>query len=262
MPWLSRGLTNGVVTTRYPRRNDDYGKTFKAAVSVRVHETKPDHDVIANCIDLCPTGAISSTDQGSLQLDRGSCIVCGFCVQSFPEFFEFSHLLELAASSKKQLMMPYIEESAENIKAIRSELAERVRSLKRSVHIRHIDAGSDGSEEWEINALLNPIYDVNRLGIYFSASPRHADIALVSGVGTLGMQSALEDTLEAMPEPKVVIAVGTDAIAGGLVHPSYSTYAGIGTSLPVDIWVPGSPPSPFTILHAILLAIGKDNGTR
>ena len=125
------------------------------------------------------------------------------------------------------------------------------------MHLRHVDAGSDGTEEWEILALLNPVYDVHRLGIFFTASPRHADVLLVTGAGARGMAEPLRQTYDAMPDPKVVIAVGTDAVSGGLVSPSYATTGGIGGIVPVDVWLPGSPPSPFSILHALLLALGR-----
>ena len=140
---------------------------------------------------------------------------------------------------------------------MRAELAARVRALRRSVHIRHVDTGSDGSEEWEIHALLNPVYDIGRLGIFFTASPRHADILLVTGAGGHGMAGPLRRTLEAMPAPTVVIAAGTDAISGGLTAPTYAVAGGVGGLVPVDVWVPGSPPSPFSLLHAILLALGR-----
>jgi Ni,Fe-hydrogenase III small subunit len=148
-----------------------------------------------------------------------------------------------------------MQESDAAIAAVQSELAARVKSLRRSVHIRHVDAGSDGSDEWEIAALTNPVYDVQRLGIYFTASPRHADVLLVSGLGALGMIGPLQHTYEVMPHPKVVIAAGVDAISGGLLHSSYATIAGISSSVPVDVFVPGSPPSPFGLLHGILMAV-------
>jgi Ni,Fe-hydrogenase III small subunit len=125
------------------------------------------------------------------------------------------------------------------------------------VHLRHVDAGSDGSEEWEIMALLNPVYDIHRLGIFFTASPRHADVLLVTGAGAHGMAGPLRETYEAMPHPKVVIAVGTDAVGGGIVSPSYATGGGIGTIVPVDLWLPGSPPPPFAIMSVLLLALGR-----
>jgi Ni,Fe-hydrogenase III small subunit len=107
-----------------------------------------------------------------------------------------------------------------------------------------------------VAALLNPVYDVQRLGIFFTASPRHADLLLVSGTATEGMAGPLHTTYDAMPHPKLVLAAGTDAISGGLVGSGYVTRDGIGSVVPVDVFVPGSPPSPFSLLHGILLAIG------
>jgi Ni,Fe-hydrogenase III small subunit len=117
-----------------------------------------------------------------------------------------------------------------------------------------VDAGSDGSEEWEIQALLGPVYDIGRLGIFLTASPRHADVLLVTGAGTPGMAGPLRTTYEGMPDPKVVIAVGTDAVSGGL---SGDRLTGVAGAVPVDVWLPGSPPSPFGILNALLIAVGK-----
>jgi Ni,Fe-hydrogenase III small subunit len=100
------------------------------------------------------------------------------------------------------------------------------------------------------------VYDVQRLGIFFTASPRHADILLVTGAGSGAMTGPLVETYEAMPSPKVVVAAGTDALSGGMHAGSYATTGGVTASLPVDVLVPGSPPSPFSLLHGILLAVG------
>ena len=105
---------------------------------------------------------------------------------------------------------------------MRGALRARTRALRRSVHLRHVDAGSDGTEEQEILALLNPVYDIHRLGIFFTASPRHADVLLVTGAGARGMAEPLRRTYDGMPDPKVVIAVGTDAVSGGLLARSYA----------------------------------------
>ena len=150
-----------------------------------------------------------------------------------------------------------VEETDEALAELRASLARRVRWLRRSVHLRHIDTGSDGSDEWEIEALTNPVYDLHRLGIFFTASPRHADILLVTGIGAAGMVEPLRRTLDAMPKPTVVIAVGTDAISGGLIGGGDTGGDGVGDLVPVDVWVPGAPASPFSILHAILLALGR-----
>ena len=157
------------------------------------------------------------------------------------------------AGRSPPLVVPPLAETAEAWPRCGDELRARTRALRRSVHLRHVDAGSDGTEEWEILALLNPVYDIHRLGIFLTASPRHADVLLATGAGARGMIEPLRQTYDGMPHPKVVIAVGTDAVSGGLASPSYATAGGVGGVVPVDVWLPGSPPSPFSILHALLL---------
>jgi Ni,Fe-hydrogenase III small subunit/ferredoxin len=252
MPWVLRGLREGVVTTRYPRRPDGYGPSFRAAVSVLEPARAPEG---TDPVRLCPTGAIGSV-AGVVSLDRGRCVLCGRCVEAMPELFAFDASPESARVGRGSLVVPVSEETGEQLERLRADLAGRVRALKRSLHVRHVDAGSDGSEEWEVAALLNPLYDVQRLGIYFTATPRHADLLLVTGAGSIGMAEPLRTTYEAMPAPKLVVAAGTDAASGGIVHPGYATLGGIASTVPVDVFVPGSPPSPFSLLHGILLAVG------
>jgi Ni,Fe-hydrogenase III small subunit/ferredoxin len=248
--WVVRGLREGIVTTAYPRRPDGYGPGWMGAVSV-ADEAAPSDGVT----EVCPTGAISD-EGGRLRLDRGRCIVCGRCTSSHPDLFRSEPDPETASLARQALVVPRGEGDEEALGRVRSELGRRVRSLRRSIHVRHVDAGSDGSEEWEVAALTNPVYDVQRLGIFFTATPRHADLLLVTGAGAAGMAGPLRRTWDAMPDPKVVMAAGTDAVSGGLVHPTYATRGGVGDMVPVDVWVPGSPPSPFSLLHGILLAIG------
>jgi Ni,Fe-hydrogenase III small subunit/ferredoxin len=253
MAWVLRGLRDGVVTTRYPARRDQYGETFPGAVGVNRHAPAPHPDVPR----ICPTGAIGRRD-GRVTLDRGRCILCGACVRVFPETFAWRPGSETAALGTTALQVPVdVLETEQLLAATREELARRVRRLRRSVHIRHVDAGSDGTEEWEIQALLNPTYDIHRLGIFVTASPRHADILMITGAGARGMLAPLARTREGMPEPVVVMAVGTDAISGGLVDGTYATTGGVLEQLPADVLVPGSPPPPFAILHGILLALGR-----
>jgi Ni,Fe-hydrogenase III small subunit/ferredoxin len=253
MPWVARGLRNGVVTSRYPRRPDPYADTFRGAIVPRQPAVIPEAGITA----ICPTGAIGA-DRATITVDRARCILCGGCVAARPDLFDWASGSETARLDRSQLVVPEeLTADPAGLAATRAELARRVRALRQSVHIRHVDAGSDGSEEWEIQALTNPTYDVHRLGIFFTASPRHADILMVTGAGARGMVGPLRRTYEAMPHPIVVIAVGTDAISGGLVSPSYATSGGVGGQLNVDVVVPGSPPPPFAILHGILLALSR-----
>jgi Ni,Fe-hydrogenase III small subunit/ferredoxin len=253
MPWIPRGLSEGIVTTRYPRRPDGYGPGFRGTVVVdTVAGPRPRLDAARAA---CPTEAISVL-AGRATLNRGRCILCGRCTELAPEVFRFDPTFESSSFVRSQLVVPDLGDDHAGLEVTRAELARRVKALRRSIHIRHVDAGSDGADEWEVAALTNPIYDVQRLGIYFTASPRHADLLLVTGVGSAGMLAPLRHTFEVMPHPKVVIAVGVDAISGGLMGEGYAARGGVHDAVPVDVFVPGSPPTPFAILHGILLAVG------
>jgi Ni,Fe-hydrogenase III small subunit/ferredoxin len=268
--WIFRGLRNGLLTSRYPRRSDPYADAFPAAVDVLTPDADP-----AGLVELCPTGAIQPDPDGEVsrvKLDRGRCILCGTCVRTRPDVFGWSAGSQTASLHRQALIVPERPETAEELTTLRAQLATRVRRLGRSIHLRHVDAGSDGADEWEVLALFNPVYDAHRLGIFLTASPRHADILLATGVGTPGMAAPLARTLDGMPRPAVVIATGVDAISGGLAGGGVGGGDGVGGEgvggegvggegvgglVPVDVWVPGSPASPFSLLHAILLALGR-----
>jgi Ni,Fe-hydrogenase III small subunit/ferredoxin len=249
--WVLRGLRDGVVTTRWPARPDPYAEAWRGPA--RPLEQAGRHIDLTR---LCPTGAITVTD-GTVRVDQGRCILCGRCVAERPGVFTWSDgATGPAALTREQLIIPELPETDAAVAAARARLAERTRALRRSVHVRHVDAGSDGSEEWEIQALLGPVYDLHRLGVFITASPRHADVLLVTGAGTRGMSGPLRTTYDGMPDPKVVIAVGTDAVSGGLLAGSEATTSGVNATVPVDIFLAGSPPSPFGILNALLIAVG------
>ena len=255
--WVLRGLRDGIVTTRWPRRPDEYADSWRGPAAVAPDTAVPGVAMAgdAGLERLCPTGAIEVMDR--VRVDQGRCILCGRCVAARPDRFAWSSGAAgptAAAVTRGALVVPEEPETGEAIAAARAALAARTAALRRSVHVRHVDAGSDGSEEWEIQALLGPVYDIHRLGVFFTASPRHADVLMVTGAGTAGMTGPLRTTYEGMPDPKVVIAVGADAISGGLLSDRLS---GVDGTVPVDVWVPGSPPSPFTILSALLIATGK-----
>jgi len=142
------------------------------------------------------------------------------------------------------------------------EAGERLRRdidrlFGRSLHVRHVDAGSCNGCESEIKLLTSPYYDVNRLGIFFTASPRHADLLLVTGAITRAMVDPLRRTYEAMPDPRLVIAVGACACDGGIFGPSCLTIGRLRGILPVHVYIPGCPPSPQALIHGLLLAVGK-----
>ena len=131
------------------------------------------------------------------------------------------------------------------------------RLFRRSLHLRHVDTGSCDGCESEIKQLTSPYYDLHRLGIFFTTSPRHADVLLVTGPVTRAMEAPLMRTYEAMPDPKLVVAVGACACSGGIFPPSGLTEGGLQGLLPVDAYIPGCPPTPFALIHGLLLAIGR-----
>ena len=257
--WVLRGLRDGVVTTRWPARPDPYadgwhGPARPLTVPLRLAAPR-----LTSWTRSARPGrsAVAGT---SVRVDQGRCILCGRCVAERPDLFAWSQGATgpgAAALSREALIVPELPETDEAVEAARARLRQRTAALRRSVHVRHVDAGSDGSEEWEIQALLGPVYDIHRLGVFLTASPRHADVLLVTGAGARGMSGPLRTTYDGMPDPKVVIAVGTDAVSGGLLSQSEAVTGGIAATVPVDVWLPGSPPSPFGILNALLIAVGK-----
>ena len=132
-----------------------------------------------------------------------------------------------------------------------------LRLLGRALVIRQVDAGSCNGCELEIHALNNPYYNIEGLGIRFAASPRHADMLLVTGPVSRNMERALRIAYEAMPDPKLVVAVGDCGRDGGLFGESYATCGGVAKVIPVDVAVPGCPPPPLDILRGILTAISR-----
>lgn len=247
--WIQRGLSTGSVTTAYPRKPEQAPPCFCGSVEViDAGEVAPE---IAN---ICPTKAIGVT-AGRVTLDRGRCVLCGACVRALPERFRFAAAYETASRARGRLIVGDVPEA--DLEPVRASLAGQARALRRSVHIRHLDAGSDGSEEWEIAALTNPYYDMQRLGLYFTSAPRHADVLLVTGSVTDPMRAPLERAYEVMPAPKAVVAAGTEACSGALAETGApSGNAGVNAVLPVNVYVPGSPPSPIALLHGLLLAVG------
>ncbi len=136
-------------------------------------------------------------------------------------------------------------------------IEEKVRKMfNGSLSIREVDAGSSNACEQELTALGNPFYDVERFGVHFVASPRHADMLMVTGAVSRNMRQGLVRTYEATPDPKIVVAVGDDAINGGVFKGSYGVLDGVDKVIPVDFQIPGDPPSPKTIITHLLKILG------
>ena len=144
------------------------------------------------------------------------------------------------------------------MRAIEENLSDTINHVfRRSLHIRHLDAGSCNGCDFETMALMNPIYDISRFGIDFVASPRHADMLLVTGGVTRNLEEAVRKTLAAVSTPKMLVAIGACACTGGIVGSTYANLGGVDKMFPVSVYVPGCPPRPQAILEGILHAIER-----
>ena len=215
---------------------------------------------------VCAPKAIELKDVDGklwLTLDRGRCIMCGLCEEAAPEVFKLQSKYAQPVRSKSELVVARLDDKTPGAPDhSREELGRRLsekiaKVVGRSLAIREVDAGSCNGCEVEVAALNNAIYDIERFGVHFVASPRHADVLLVTGVGSRNMESALRRTYDAAPDPKVVVAVGACACTGGVFGDTYATSGGIGNIVPVDVCVPGCPPRPEALLYALLLAVDR-----
>jgi Ni,Fe-hydrogenase III small subunit/NAD-dependent dihydropyrimidine dehydrogenase PreA subunit len=212
----------------------------------------PRCDLNGACARACPTGAI--TVGTSFTLDRAACISCGRCIEACgPGALAANLILAAPALSREALLVPAPTRSDRG-----SELRERAhRILGRSLHVRHLDAGSCNGCDFEINATTNAVHDIQRFGIDFVASPRHADVLLVTGTMTRNLEIAARLTYDAMADPRLVVAVGACASSGAPFVPGYASGTGAASVLPVDVFIPGCPPRPEAIIEGLLLAVGR-----
>src|SRR5665213_2882949 len=204
------------------------------------------------CADVCPTDAISIKNK-TVQLDLGRCLFCPECERACPEgAIKFTTEHRLAASTRDALVLG--EKEFQLAKA----LDEKSRKIfGRSLKLRQVSAGGCNGCEADVNVLNTVVFDLGRFGIQFVASPRHADGLLITGAISQNMRLALEKTYRAVPEPKIVIAVGACAISGGIFRDHPQVLNGTDSIIPVDLYIPGCPPHPVTILDGLLRLIGR-----
>jgi Ni,Fe-hydrogenase III small subunit/NAD-dependent dihydropyrimidine dehydrogenase PreA subunit len=264
---LLRPLRSRVVTSRYPR---------EVWLPERGARGLPEFDparctLTGSCEAVCPTGAIAididididgaETAPGQWSIDFGRCLSCGACVQACLEgAIRTESEIDPVAPTRQSLVRTWaVGEAGGRVpwEASESELERTISTkLRRSLHIRHLDSGSCNGCDWEMNTLLNSVHDLQRLGVDFVASPRHADMLLVTGAMTRNLAQAARLTYEAMPEPRLVVAIGACA-AGGIFGESYATAGGIEAVLPVDIFISGCPPRPESLIRGLLAAVGR-----
>jgi Ni,Fe-hydrogenase III small subunit/Pyruvate/2-oxoacid:ferredoxin oxidoreductase delta subunit len=212
-------------------------------------------DGCARCAEACPTRAIDLAD--GPRIDLGRCLFCTDCASACPAgALQYAADYRLAVRERADLNAPCDRELE-----LATALQGRMRALfGRSLKLRQVSAGGCNACELDVNVLNTVGWDLGRFGIQFVASPRHADGLLVTGALSQNMRLALRKTWDAVPEPKIVIAVGACAISGGpyLDHPEVAN--GIEGELPIDLYVPGCPPHPLTVLDGLLRLLGRLEG--
>jgi Ni,Fe-hydrogenase III small subunit len=205
----------------------------------------------AECKKVCPFDALSA-DASGLRIDLGRCLFCGECARACRHgAIAFTQDYRLAASDRAALVF---NDAAPKVRA----LDAKMRSIfGRSLRLRQVSAGGCNACEADVNVLSTLAYDMGRFGIQFVASPRHADGLLITGPVTKNMRQALEKTYDAVPSPKIIIASGACAIAGGPYAGHAEASDGVANLLPVDLFIPGCPPHPMTTLDGLLRLLGR-----
>jgi formate hydrogenlyase subunit 7 len=254
--WTLFGLSRGNASTGWPLREGDDGQSGSRGFP-RFH---PERCVSGcnDCAAACLPGAIALRPEAEagprVAVDYGRCVTCQLCVEVCPQdAFERSSDWAFGVRSRNDLVWQ---------QALNASEASRVRDgirrcFGRSLHVRHVDAGSCNGCESELRALNNPFYNLHRLGVFFTPSPRFADLLLVTGPVTYAMHDALVATYESMPQPRWVMAVGTCAVSGGVAGGGYACEHGLNGIIPVDVYLPGCPPNPAAMIGALLLLLER-----
>jgi Ni,Fe-hydrogenase III small subunit/formate hydrogenlyase subunit 6/NADH:ubiquinone oxidoreductase subunit I len=274
---LQKTMATGVVTSRYPGGPAIISEKFRGRPEFDFAKWKDARPAA----EVCPTEAISVEQNNgtrTVTVDYGRCVFCGLCAGASPEgAVRITREFELASVNRGELItiaeyelrsdgthqkLNQIRHGVSSPPPDADQTGVRLRQtihkvLGRSLAIREVDAGSCNGCELEIIALNNPVYDLERFGIHFVASPRHADMLLVTGPVTRNMELALRKTWAAAPDPKLVVAVGACGISGGIFGRNYATLGGVDQAIPVDVYIPGCPPRPEALLYGILLAVGR-----
>lgn len=256
---IKKFMQHGIVTVDYP----------KTPIKLPFITGRPEIDgsrcdMCRECINRCPSGAMTVTQDNIPVVNLDQCIFCSLCADvCHNKAIKMTNEFELAQKKREALRDSgiVIEERSvpsEDYELIGNRLMDKInKTFGRSLQIREVDAGSCNGCDNEINALNSPYNDIERFGVSFVASPRHADMLLVTGPCARNMELALIKTYNATPDPKLVVAVGACASSGGIFRDSYATRNGIDCVVPVDVYVPGCPPRPQAIIYGILKAVER-----
>jgi Ni,Fe-hydrogenase III small subunit/ferredoxin len=246
---LYERFQQGYRTGVFPKEEPTLSDRFRGLPRLRPEKCPPG---CRGCAERCPFGAIRE-EHNALALDLGRCLFCADCPACPHGALAFSTDYRLAARRREELTV-----TADRGPELAAPLDRPLQKLfGRSFKLRQVSAGGCNACEADVNVLGTLVFDLGRFGIQFVASPRHADGILVTGPVSENMREALLATYAAVPEPKVVIATGACAIGGGPFANAPEVHNGVGDLLPVDLFVPGCPPHPYTILDGLLRLLGK-----
>ena len=239
---LKNRFEQGYRTTRYPKEKIELWERYRGMPQINKNASI---DLVEQCAQACPQDAI---DVENRLIDMGRCIFCGTCERiSKGQFVSFTQDFEISVAEKKHLL------TDGTLSSLADHSKQHFKKLfGRSLQLRQVSAAGCNACEADLNVLATPFFDLARFGINFVASPRHSDGIVVTGPISRNMKTALLQTYEAVPDPKVVIAVGSCTLTGGPFRGSPEITEGLDSLLPVDLFIPGCPPHPLTNLHALL----------